>query len=270
MTHGIAPRMAEVREADATGRVAVLYDDIRRVTGVGTVALVYRVLASSPDTLEAVWDDLAPNLADPVVRGGALALDAGTGGTVAPLPPELVTVPHAEAASTLASFARINRLNMVGLTALLDGVEAPPAPGVVATGAPDPIADGLPMADLGVLPRTTVALLEEMSAPVAGTERPLVIPSLFRYFARDERLLRALWTALRPVVHDAVFADRVGTIRHDAAVRAAAIPYHVRPLPPGEARTVVERFLRTIPSMIVVGGALSAALGVADDADLDA
>jgi hypothetical protein len=229
------------------------------------VALVHRVLASSPETLETVWEDLAPNLADPGVRAAALALDAGRTAAVDPLAPELVTVPRTETAATLSSFARINRLNLVGLTALLDGVDAPVAPALIASAGPAPLGDGLPMADVAALPPTTVALLEEMGASVAGAERPIVIPSLFRYFAHDERLLRALWAALRPVVEDGAFLSGVTRLRHDATTLATGLPYRVRPLPPGEARVVVERFLRTIPSMIILGGALAAAFGVADD-----
>ncbi|HET9242364.1 MAG TPA: hypothetical protein VFN99_02905 [Gaiella sp.] len=263
MTERAAPRLAEVPEADAAGRVAAVYEDIRRVTGVDTVALVYRVLASNPETLEAVWDDLAPNLAAPRVRDAALTLDASLSNGVSPLVPELVTVPYVETEATLSSFARINRLNVVGLTALLEGVAAPIAPRLVGSALPAPIGAGLPMADIGALPLQTVALLEEMSASVAGPERPLVIPSLFRYFAHDERLLRALWTAVRPVVDDPSFTEGAATLRDDAATIAANVPYRVRPLPHGEAHDVVERFLRTIPTMILVGGALAAALGVA-------
>jgi len=262
-----APRLAEVPEADATGTVAALYDDIRCVTGVRTVALVYRVLAPSPETLATVWEDLAPNLADPRVRTAALALDAGRSARVTSLAPELVSVPRPETAATLASFARINRLNLVGLSALLDGVDAPASRALVASAGPDPIGDGLPMADVERLPNTTTTLLEEMSASVAGAERPIVIPSLFRYFAHDERLLRALWTALRPVVEDDSFVRGVTRLRHDATMLANAFPYRVRPLPPGEARVAVERFLRTIPSMIILGGALETAFGLEGGVD---
>lgn len=267
MTKQPAPRLAEVSEAAATGAAAALYEDIRRVTGVRTVALVYRVLASRPETLETVWEDLAPNLADPSVREAALALDSRRGGRVAPLAPDLVTVPRPETAATLSSFARINRLNLVGLTALLEGVEAPAAPVVVAGDVLASIGKGIPMAELDSLPLETVALLEEMSAPVAGAERPLVIPSLFRYFAHDARLLRALWTEVRPVVDDVAFPARIAALRNDAAAIAARLPYRVRRLPEDDARAVVERFLRTIPAMVAVGDVLAAALGVSDLGD---
>lgn len=256
-------RLAEVSETAATGAAAALYDDIRRVTGVRSIALVHRALAAIPGALETIWADLAPNLADHRVRSAAARIAGAESAAVAPLDPGLVTVPLPAAAATLAGFARINRLNLVGLSALQTGLAAPPAQERGAT-ATDVIPDGLPMAELASLPVSTLALLEEMSAPVAGAERPIVIPSLYRFFARDERLLRALWEALRPVVDDPGFEARVDGIRQGATALARALPYGVRPAPGDEAQAVVARFLRTIPSMIVVGDLLGQALGVAD------
>jgi hypothetical protein len=212
--------------------------------------------------LESTWTELAPNLADRRVREAALQLGGeGADPGVSPLSPELVSVPRRDAAATLASFARANRLNVVALSALLDGVDAPPAAAPAAT-ADDVLPAGLPMADLATLPASTLALLDEMSAPVAGSERPIVIPSLFRYFAHDERLLCALWDSIRPTVESTAFPARIAALRSDGRALAAHLPYGVRALPEGEPRAIVERFLRTIPSMIVVGGLLTRALGV--------
>lgn len=260
---GPAARVAEISEASATGVVAAVYDDIRRVTGVPTVALVYRILAVDADTLETVWADLGPNLADARVRTGARVLAGAPTGALAPIAPSLVTVPLTPAAATLDGFARLNRLNVVGLTALRHGVAAPRASSPGAT-EKETIPDGLPMADFAALPPSAIALLEAMSEPIAGGQRPLVVPSLFRYFAHDEQLLRALWDALRPVVTDPAFERRVAALREEAATLAGQLPFRVRALPPGPALDVVERFLRTIPGMIVVGGLLAQALGVAE------
>lgn len=257
-----AVRLAEVSEGEARGRTAELYEDIRRVTGVPSIVLVYRALAAHDGVLEGAWTDLAPNLADRRVRSAALRLGDRDGSHgVLPVPPELVRVPRRQAAVTLAGFARANRFNVVGLSALLDGVDAPAAAEPAAT-ASDALPAGLPMADLAALPASTLALLDEMSAPVAGSERPIVVPSLFRSFAHDERLLRVLWDSIRPSVESAAFSACVETLRSDGRALAARLPYRVRPLPEGQPRAIVERFLRTIPSMIVVGGLLADALGV--------
>ena len=264
MTIRPEPHLAEVSEEDAGGRIADLYDDIRRVTGVDSVALVYRALAAIPGALETVWSDLASNLADRDVRAAAARIVGADPASVAQLDPGLVSVPPRDAAATLAGFARINRLNLVGLNALFEGVPGRP-PTIPARSARDIVPAGLPMADLGSLPENTRALLEAMSAPVAGEELPVVIPSLYRFFAHDERLLRVLWAALQPVVVGPAFGQRVAAIGRDAAPLARTLPYSVRQMGPGEGREVIERFLGTIPSMIVVGDLLGQALGLTDE-----
>ena len=51
--------LPEISERDASGRVAELYDEIRRTIGLPLVNLVYRVLAAS-ERLEDTWAELAP------------------------------------------------------------------------------------------------------------------------------------------------------------------------------------------------------------------
>ena len=52
------PRKATVRlveEAEATGRVAAVFADIRATKGIDFVPNLWRTLATSPDLLEATW-----------------------------------------------------------------------------------------------------------------------------------------------------------------------------------------------------------------------
>ena len=54
-------RIATVRpvpEEEATGKVAEIYADIKRVKGLDRVPNFWRVLATSPDNLETVWTRL--------------------------------------------------------------------------------------------------------------------------------------------------------------------------------------------------------------------
>ena len=53
-----------------------------------------------------------------------------------------------------------------------------------------------------------MTLLQEMSAPIAGPEEPLVIPSLFRYLAHDERLLQETWRSIAPVITEDSLSGR--------------------------------------------------------------
>lgn len=264
------PRLAEIAEQAATGSVAATYADIRRVTGVPFVVFVYRVLATRPGRLEAVWAELAPNLASAEGRAARAELEApptpaGLAG-IPPLPHAAVAaacLEPAAVAATLAGFRRTNAANVVGLWALLDGVAGrEPAPPGPAAGAASTLPPGLPLADLAALPPTTVALLEEMSVPVAGGEAPVLVPSLFRCFAHDEALLRELWSALRPALADPSFVPAVGALAARGRALAQLLPYRVSLLDDEEARSVTGRFLRAIPAMLLVGPAIARAFAL--------
>lgn len=266
-------RLAEIPERDATGTVAAAYADIRRVTGVPFVVFVYRVLAAEPGRLERAWGDLAPNLASPEGRAARAGIERArlpvSAGAAAPLPEPLLAAAGLDpgaVAATLAGFRRANSANIVALWALLDGVTGrAPAPPGPAPAAADPVGEGIPMADLAALPAATVALLEEMSAAVAGDERPLLVPSLFRTFAHDHAVLDALWRELRPVLGSAEFAAAVDRVAAQGRLLAQELPHPVRPLEDSGIRAVVARFLRAIPSMLLTGPLLATALRAPDD-----
>ena len=186
-------------------------------------------------------------------------------GRVEPLPPETVALagvdPHLLAA-TLDCFDRANRLNLIGLTTLLIGspgnADVDPGPASPTVSPPEL----LPMADLGSIPPTRLALLREMSAPIAGPEEPLVIPSLFRYLAHDERLLQATWHSIAPAITDTRFQDAVTTISRHAQELGARMPHPVPRLDDRSAVRIVTRFVTTIPGMIVTTRLLRRALRV--------
>lgn len=256
--------MAEVSEQAASGSVAGTYADIRRVLGVPTVMLVYRVLAVQPGRLERVWGTIATNLAAEAIQRDARMLDPPEIGGVEPVPQETIAAAGLDPgllAATLDCFDRSNRLNLIGLTALLTGSpgsrDADPRPA-----APTVPQEVLPMADLGSIPPTCFALLQEMSAPVAGAGEPLVIPSLFRYLAHDELLLRATWRSIAPVVSGRRFQDAVATISRHAQDLAARLPHPVPRLDDDGAVRIVARFVTTIPGMIVTTRLLRLSLGV--------
>src|ERR1700685_2868773 len=59
--------LPEVSEADAPESVQAIYRDIRRLSGVPMVALVFRHIATRPDVLEEVWRAIGP-----LFRGGRI------------------------------------------------------------------------------------------------------------------------------------------------------------------------------------------------------
>lgn len=256
--------LAEVPETAARGSVASTYVDIRRVLGVPTVMLVYRVLAVQPGRLERVWDAIAANLAAAATQRDARMLDPPEIGRVEQVPKETIAVAGVDPvllAATLDCFDRSNRLNLIGLTTLLTGspgnADADPRPA-----PPTVLPEMLPMADVGSIPRTRIALLRQMSAPIAGPEEPLVIPSLFRYLAHDERLLQATWRSIAPAITEDRFQAAVATIARHAQDLGARMPHPVSRLDDCGAVRIVTRFVTTIPGMILTSTLLRLALRV--------
>ena len=60
-----------IAEASATGAVAELFADIRRVLGVQVVNLIWRHLATIPDALPWAWGMLRPLYADGTIAAEA-------------------------------------------------------------------------------------------------------------------------------------------------------------------------------------------------------
>lgn len=253
-------RIGEIPESSAAGSVAEVYADIRRVLGVPFVALIYRVLASEPDRLQPIWADLGPNLASGVARHAAQGLaSTPRRRIVAGRAPDGLDLDVGAAVATLEAFRHANALNVIGLSALLRGVDRPPAPDRGAS-APPSFWRLLPMADLASLPTTTVDLLERMSAPIAGPERPIVIPSLLRYFAHDRHVLEFVWETIQPHVEGAAFASATAAIRTEANEAASSLPYRVRAAAGAETRRIAHRFVTTVPAMIVVSALIEDAI----------
>lgn len=246
--------LAEVSEQAAHGSVAATYAEIRRILGVPMVVLVYRALAVQPGRLEHVWSALAANLAAGETQRTAASLDVPEIGGVEPLPGRLTCaiarLDPVRLAGTLDCFDHANRLNLIGLTALLLG--APGNPDADPRPAPPAMRRALlPMADLTLLPRSSVELLQRMSAPITKSERPVVIPSLFRYFAHDPDLLEAIGKSLEPAVLSDGFTSAVTAVTERARDLAGTLPYPVARVHDDGTREITTRFITTIPAMIV-------------------
>ena len=247
------PLIAEVSEGAARDSVADVYADIRRVLGVPMVVFVYRALAARPGRLERVWKALAPNLASVEAQRNAAALDPPERWKVAPLPQaalEIAGIDPPRLAGTLDGFDRANRLNLLGLQALLAGT--PGDHRADRREAPSSVPrEMLPMADLASLEPGTIALLQRMSARVAGPEQPILIPSLFRYFARDRDLLERIWQSIGPAFENERFDDAVTAITVRAQEHSRRLPYRVPRANDKGTREITTRFATTIPGMIV-------------------
>jgi AhpD family alkylhydroperoxidase len=77
MPTGRIATVTPVAEESATGKVAAIYDDIRKTKGLDRVPNFWRVLATNPDHLELVWTRLKA-LMHPEAAGRSSPLDPVT------------------------------------------------------------------------------------------------------------------------------------------------------------------------------------------------
>lgn len=260
--HHLARAYAEVPESAAGGDVAATYSDIRRVHGTSSVALVYRVLATTPGRLERVWERIAPNLRTAEVPTWTHSLAQLDLGAVEPLPARLLLDAglDAEAAvATLAEFRDVNSLNLLGLLSLVHGAEGGSTPAPIRARGPAPRRT-LPMADLAMLSPGTARLLDRISAAIVGGELPILIPSLLRCFAQSEQVLELVWRSIAPAVRSPEFATVVDSILEHARASSGAVPFRVVAVDDLGTLEILARFCNAIPRMIVAGALLERTL----------
>ena len=63
--------LEEISETDASGRVAEIYAELRRLSGVPVVALIFRHLATHDGLLDQIWAALRPLLTTGVLQDAA-------------------------------------------------------------------------------------------------------------------------------------------------------------------------------------------------------
>lgn len=261
--------LPEVGEADAEGDVARLYQEIRTTLRIPFVGLIYRTLAVKPGRLESAWQQLRPFFAHPATWQAATDLHWAEA-SLPPVPPvgELGGLGLGarflmQATATLDAYDRANRLNLLGLSALLvplsgvvpvDSVERP-TPGLVSAAR----EELLPMLDAEALPSADRAVLLEMSQALLPSRDPVLVPSLLRHFALPG-LLGRIWPAVRPAIAGGFVATAAVDLRRQAA--AAPIPprQSMSPILDPAIRPTAERFLVATSTMVVTGAVLRRAL----------
>jgi hypothetical protein len=198
-----------VAEADATGAVAAMFADIRAVTGVGVVNLIWRHLATIPGGLEWAWGCVRPRYGDGGMADAADRLRAGLG------VPDLghLPLPDPAAGRILAAYDRTNAralLALYGLLARLDGVGAAP----MTPGMPR-VEEALklpPLPALDSLAPETAALILRLNHMGAGRPDP-ILASMYRHLAYWPDFLAAIEAplgrcAVRPMIEAALLAAR--------------------------------------------------------------
>jgi len=270
--------LSELRESDATGEIAGIFGEIRRLWAVPYVSSLQRHLATRPGWLEWTWAALGPAFRSghaqrsawraaerlAVPRLAAISRDAlrvwGVGAT-------------AEAAirATCANFARVSPVNLVfsGLLLRLLTGERPAGGSVEGSGwTPPPTLGRLPpLADPAALSPPERAVLATLGTTVGGQA---FVPGLYRMLASWPAFLAHAATVLRPHLDDV--ATRAACQALLAAVDAEIPAVFARlppvpaapPMPPArefaEVLAALDTYRKTSPEMVVFGRMLGDAL----------
>lgn len=270
--------LAELRECDATGEVAAIYDEIRQLWAVPYVSSLQRHLATRPGWLEWTWAALRPAFAGGCAQAAAWRAAEGlTVPRLAPISRHALRVwgvdADGEAAIRAAclSFVRVSPVNLVLsglLRRLLRGDR--PSGGAIDLREwtpPAPLGQLPALADPAALPPAQQAVLATLGTMVG--QQPFV-PGLYRMLASWPALLAHVATVLRPHLEDT--ATRAACQRLLDAVdgeipavfAALPAPPATPPMPPAgqfpDVLAALDTYRKTSPEMVVSGRMIGDAL----------
>ncbi len=270
--------LAELSERDATGEIAAIYAEIRRLWAVPYVSSLQRHLATRPGWLEWTWAALAPAFASGRAQAAAWrAAESLTVPRLSPVSRDALRVwgvdEAGEAAirATCASFARVSPVNLMLsglLRRLLTGERPPATTNLASSWTPPPALGPLPaLVDFAALPPAEQAVLATLGTTV---NRQPFVPGLYRMLAAWPSFLAHVATVLQPHLHDA--ATRAACHRLLAAVdveipavfAALPSPPAAPPMPPApefaDVLAALDTYRKTSPEMVVFGRMLGDAL----------
>jgi hypothetical protein len=263
--------LVELQEQDATGEIAAIYDEIRRLWAVSYVSSLQRHLATRPGWLEWTWAALGPAFAS----GGAqvAAWNAADGLTV-PRPAQIsrhalrVWGVDADGETAIraacASFVRVSPVNLMfsGLLRLLLRGERPAGTARLPQDwTPPPSLGPLPaLVELAAVPPAQQAVLASLGTMVGQTP---FIPGLYRMLASWPGFLAHVATVLRPHLQDtgtrsacAWLLDAVDA-EIPAVFAALPSPPAAPPMPPAaefaDVLAALDTYRKTSPEMVVFG-----------------
>ena len=263
--------LREVAEAEATGDVALVYEEIRRTYAVPYVSSLFRHLAAYPGLLPWAWGILRPALVS-----GAVQHLAWRRVDVSELPPlprlsrDALAGLGVDAASLPAirtvceSFTRVSPINLVVaacLARLLEGGPTGESSGI--TLKPADLPAPLP-AMPGMVPAATMtperrAVLATFETELAGE---VFVPGLWRILAHWPDFLGSLSASLAPLLRDPAVLDACERIANRITAVAPSVlatletPSEPAPLAPAETAAVlsaIRTYRGTSPQMVGFG-----------------
>ena len=264
--------LAELSEDAATGEIAGIYAEIRRLWAVPYVSSLQRHLATKPGWLEWSWAALSPAFLSGQAQsaGWRVAADLPLP-TMAPIEPwnfGLETDDLRQVAQVCAGFVRVAPVNLMfaGLLRHLLAGERPQGGGWLGDGGP--IGDWQPHEALPALPAMVDPALADADTRAAllqlGTEvdgAPFV-PGLYRilarwpgYFAHLAQVLAPLFTAPGT---DAARAALLSGVDGAVAELFAELPPLPENVMPDAAEipailAALDTYRRTSPEMVIFG-----------------
>jgi hypothetical protein len=232
-----------VTEAAATGDIAEIFVDIRRVLGVEVVNLIWRHLATIPGALPWAWGMLRPVYADGTIAAEAAALHEDLKlSRLPPLPAELLAAVELVGGdigtirNILSAYDRTNAMALVALSALLcrlDGERPDQGSGRVASASPSPpLLIPLPaLPSMAELPPATADLVMILNRLGTRREDP-VLASMYRHLAYWPVYLALAWTLIAPLDADGSLERSIADAQKKARARAEGIAAGLD-VPPG-------------------------------------
>lgn len=273
--------LPEVSVADAPPNIRAIYERMMVCAGTGTPALIFRHFAVTPGLLEWVWQAIGPDMESGHAAAHTFAAVASVPRIALPAIgiSDMVRCGLDNDAQALvrvivASYNRMNPINLsliAAIRALIAGTDAPTEaspslPALPSDQPPPPRKIPAPVNLSDMAPDLQAAVLKLSSAiPSPGVQ---VIPTLYRHLA----IWPAFMLHLTPGIYDAIVRGEV-KVRMDDLLRAmqplianVTSNARARTLPPAPIKDraalsrTLDSFLYTIPQLIVIGGALEAAL----------
>jgi hypothetical protein len=267
--------LAELSEKDASGRKREIYEELRRLTGVPMVALIFRHLATHSGVLEQTWTAI-----EPVLRSGLLQ-EAAAKIAKQHASPALMPAIDANACKALGlddaslrpvvnaldAYNRANPINLLTMLSLLARIDTATVaqPPVVQWTPPPPIPGPLsPMTAPADMPPHIRWLINDFGFG-DRTQLDSIVPSLLRHLCETPTLLGVLHVVFVPRFRDGTLAAAIARLREALAQEAEQIAPSIAPIPLLESapqvRQTLERFTGSwIPQMTIIGMALRHAL----------
>jgi hypothetical protein len=263
--------LPELPEADATGEIGDIYQDIRDTLGLPVVNLIWRHFATIDGGLTWAWRSLRPHyVSGAVAMAGARLLHALELPTLPPIPACMLTgcgvdvTQHATLHALIQTYNRGNALNICALAALLEGKtgqvpgsleEAPPLPRITAE-----VPALRPLSSFSPAVQDQVLALNELG----GSADDPAVATLYRHLAPFPGFLNLAWALLAPLHGSGALQRQVGRCAALARQQAGSLGVSGEPAPESVRAPVREATVHfvghVIARMVPVGEMLGRAL----------